>query len=1057
MEARDRPAGVAAPNPASLRDGSPGRRLGRVLIALTADIPLPPPPPSSDRASLEATRAEAAALLPENTLLSLHRPLAPPPSALGGLPPGSGTGATRPELPGSGGAQPRSAVRPVGAHAAAAGGAAVEDRVAWGGQAAPLDWYAAGVEAVTVVVEASWGADDTGTVPGARSAVPEQDFLAEEEGGVASAARFVMPDLSGTMIIEPEGPGGRRRALPLSRVTVSLGLQASVAPPHLGDGDAPPLRPPGRGASTVRGEDLTPAERSVLAAAPVTWSADDAAELDIDLRVAPERGSAISPVRSSGGAAPSRVEAPVLMALRLVPSSMADTPMPFPLAVPARAAFDSSVIGDVEESTGVPAHRLTVLSAHAGTGIVVIRCVGALDTSEASCAAAKDALQAAISDAGSALHKGVVGFNADPLFPSGRGEVTKDGGFIVVDGACSDPSRLTEKECLSVGSCSCTDVRRNNQNRCERSSAMSGQPCQFSPDNQWTPGRRKVRVAGCSDPRHRTKDACLAAGRCADGSGSSRDECLAAGVCLPPQDKRSAKMNTVGRPVFDFTEFRTRQECVDPRARSPPSGRCTTAPGTNDPIYPCYRHRDELTCEEPPHRRKLPGAHACVRRPGGVPFDYEQFRDRAACEQPETRDCPAVARRHEALFGDPGRSGVSRPFFFLQAGARTASGRGGPSLVDAEAGDLVLTAPPAPSQPSMAFPPEDGVAPTAADARVALDRLGALGPGEVDAAASGGGDTAAVRGAVTESRGRPGGSDAVGFDGERQLPGQIDGDDSAGASEARTSTGSATDGASAGMEDRGPPPPAAGSAGLPPPPGSARPRSPSAAVTRDGSDCGPAGIWAPTTSLVAKGPVCIWSPEENTAPCRFGRPPPCLPDSDKDELQRQKDDDPGEWATPNDFASTNDWKQDGSSREEPCPCEWPRNKYHLKKCNWWKCGPSAQVSPLPASAALRLVPWPRRPLSHAGSVRRCRATPCLPAACSTPPQGASAQGQLDYYRQKSPNEVSTLATCRQQVQPGPAARLRAPTSTAAWCPVPPPRRWSPTTTPSSRWGATSCG
>ncbi|KAA0156600.1 hypothetical protein FNF29_00711 [Cafeteria roenbergensis] len=962
-----RVAGDAAPSPALMRGGGDARRLGRVLVALTLDVPLPPPPQGATAEEAAAAEAESREVVPKDILPSLHVAGGGPPSALAALPPGGPTtGAGLAHLPGSAAAQPRANVRPVGAHAAVYGGRAVPDRVAWGGQAAPVSWYAAGVETMSVVVRASWGGDDLGgAVPGSTMPAPEEDFLAEEDGGPGGAVTFVAPDLSATMLVAAEAPGRPQRSFPLSRVSVAVGLQALVAPLHAGQG-ADDASPAARSAGTLGGagatsrgsappsEDLSAPERSVLAAAPVAWSPETAGGFDIDVRVTPDRGSTLSPLvrrRGPEGKQPGvpgtiRLEAPVLMALRLDPRSMADTPVPFPLALGARPAFDASVASDVEGATGVPAHRLTVLSASASSGVVVVRCVGSLDPTEPSCGSAKDALQAAVADTGSALHDGVVGFNADPLFnKGGHGEVTSKG--VVVAGTCSNPALLTRRECESVGECSCDDVRRDDPAACERSVSMSGQPCLFSAEHTWTPGARRVKFAGCTDPRFKSKAACLAAGKCSDPKLRSREACLAPGVCLPPKDKRGPGMNTVGRPVMDFTQFRTRQECIDPKARSEGGGRCTTSPGSNDPVYPCFRHREKQPCESPPHRPKLPGEHACVRPPGGVPFDYTQFTTRAQCEQPALRDCAAVARRHKVLFGDTAFQGASRPFF-LQTGA-TAAGLPPVGAISGARAEDLLSPPPPPMQPSFGFPAEREPASREA-VGAALEALGKLRPGEAD----GNGLTSAVRSKL--AKGSAGAApDSTGLEGVDTEPGQPEGTGSDGAA--------ASDGADNGQGGSGKA--AKGSAqegaGLPARPGASRPASDSASAVVQGSDCGPKGIWAPTSSLLAKGPVCVWRPEEKTPPCKFGQPPPCIRDIDSDEMDRQKDEDPGDWVTPNNFDSTNDWKEDGTTTEEPCPCEWPANKYHLKKCNWWKCGPGSQ--------------------------------------------SASADGQIDYYRQKQPNEM----------------------------------------------------
>lgn len=1022
LEDRKRTVQDAAPSPGSMRDGRRARRLGRVLVALTADIPMPPPAVASDADEAAAAAAELFVTAPASANPALH--IALPVAALPGLGHHQLTGSTSDALPVSPGVQPRGDRDPVGAFAATNGGRSAEGRVAWGGQGAPLQWYASGTESLTAVVEGSWGASGiAGTALTDRAgirAMNDADFQAEEEAGVSSAVGFITPDLSPALMLPPSQPGRPQRALPLARVAVSIGLQPAASPLHLGQGadDAVPPQAieadgeqdetaagaPGAGwlasstpslgvgaapfgatrssrSGRAEASLLTATERSVLSGAAVVWSSDASSVIDVDIR-ARRGGSTISPMSmrprgggdgagaqdgSAGASAlePVRVDEPVHLALRLVPSSMVDTPQPFPLSLAGRRTFDASVVRDVSVSTGVPQHRLAVVSADAASGVVVVRCVGAVQHGEPTCGSARQSLADAIVDTGSALHDGIVGFNADPLFPSGKGTPT-DGGLIVA-GKCSDPSRLTEEDCLAVGECSCANTRRDDREFCTGTVSISGQPCLFLPENTWSPGPRRVKFAGCSNPAYKTKEACLGAGKCSDPRFKSREACLQAGVCLPPKDKRGPMMNTRGRPVFDFTEFRTRQECQQPALRPKNRGFCSRT--SEDPVFPCGKFRSKLQCQKPATRPRLPGAYACVRKLRGPAYDYEQFKDRASCEQPEVRDCLAVSRRNQVLYHNPKYQGTSRPFFFLlQEGASTsASAPGAPGAAQGrdDAGGKGVTAatsrilPDVPMEPDLSIPETipDATAVAAAWAALARQEGGSQEASGEGGAEQDGTQSASAALAAAMAPGRAvRTTDGQGLYGLRLDPGQLESASSAVAqppdsqqqeehSPTPPAGASGPPGPPGALGELGPPPPTSGSAGLPPPPGSTRPRSASAAIRdKGGNDCGPAGLWAPTSSLAAKGPVCEWAPDDPAAPCRFGQPPPCLPDSDKDEMNRQKDNDPGDWETPNDFDSDNDWETDGTESEEPCSCDWPQNVYHLKKCNWWKCGPSASVS-----------------------------------------------------------------------------------------------------------------
>jgi hypothetical protein len=920
------------------RDGAMAKRLGRSLVALTIDVPLPP---SSDPSS------ELSQTLDESLLPSLHiNGQDIPQSPQGSLPPGLTTGATMDSLPGFSRAQPRANIFPVGAHASAAGGMAGSKRLAWGGIAAPLSFYAAGVDTMTVVLPAHWGSHEDDLDQATKPPV-EADILSEDDAGIPSAVSFVTPELSPSVIMPPSVPGRAERANPLHRAVVQVGFQSSVLSLYLGERlfsaippsiDANPAAKPRVDGSNSRPvlSKLADDARVLFQSSTIAWSSEGDAVCDLDMRVfSPQRPVKVPVVPTSPKAVTARpIRPPEFLVMRLVPHSMANTPQPFPLSLAARRVFDNVIVQDVESSTGIAAHRLSVVSADPATGVIVLRCVDALDDAGPLCTVGKAALASAVANTASPLHQGVAGFNADPLFPGGDA-IAVQGRVAVLPGACSDPSKLSEKDCLGDGQCSCREVRRNDRSECEMYPSLSGQSCTFVPDNSWTPGPRVVRFAGCDDPRYGSKEACLAAGECSNPQHKTRDACLAPGVCVPPKRMRDDKMNTVGRPVFDFTEFRTRQECIDPSKRKPFKGRCRTPDG-GDAIYPCFRHTDKLTCEKPETRTPLPASKVCVRRKNGPAYDYAQFKDQKSCEKPETRNCQAMVRRYQALFENPLSSGTSRPFFFTQLASH-------PLFDVLEGKSTPLRRLPDPKfVPPLGFP--GAVSEGGSEGAIEWT----LPPGTADVAGS---VPAAVVKAVFGQR-RSEVFDPSGLEGVRRVEGQYDTDSTGDIQNEQRSTG---------LDDVD----SSGGAALPPKPSESKgPSGPSKPVTKDGFDCGPAGVWAASDSLLAKGAVCKWDDLSDGAPCRFNTPPPCLPDLDRDELERQRDKEPGEWVSPNEFKSKNDWKEDGKMSEKPCPCEWPKSpesKFHLKKCNWWQCGP--------------------------------------------PSQSASADGQVDFYRQKQPNDM----------------------------------------------------
>ena len=768
-----------------------------------------------------------------------------------------------------------SAAHPVGTHAASRGGATGSQAAFAGGLAAPPSMYGSGSGPRWAVV-----------VPGTAAVADAALF----------AADAIAPSLVSVLRVMDRG---RAAVAPLHRSHVAVGLQQlqptvvlvssagrspdadAASPDTLGAGsDAEGYEWPAgqrsddsRAAGGLSEEDASASGRPGMGT--VAWSSGNSAVLDVDSRVVrPDGSSSLVPFRASPapGEAPRRLRPSLLLRVRLSVASMADTPIPFPLSPPARPEFDAAITADVAAAIGVEEHRLAVLSADPSTGDVVIRCVDGTQAGDAPCSA--EALRAAEADESSPLRSGMVGFNT-----------------VRRRGRCSNGRYRTEGDCLGVGQCSCRFMARDDREGCESAVSVSGQPCSFSRDNTWDGEAEPVEAGRCTDPRLRGKDACLEAGACSEQGLDGRTACLSAGACVPPATHLGPGMNTVNRPVFDFAQFRTREECVDPSARSAGTGRCVTPAGSSDPAYRCGRHGARLQCTDPASRAALPGTHACVRRPGGQAYDYTRLRTRETCETPSARGalCALGAADEDDLASPSG----SRPFFLQTAATRAA---GTPSEVEP---------PPWPSQPDLIFRPEPG-GPAASGLSAAADTVRAASgpPGFAR-------DDAVTTGTLF---------------GYRPSSLQLR-DDQTPADAAAALVGTPPSGA---------PGTPAGDASLPVPPGSAAPASSSASAL----SCGPAGVWAPTSSLLAKGPPCEWRADPSGSPCRYGRPGPCLPDTDSGELAMQAAQLPGQWIADNQFAADNEWSEPGSGQDVPCPCEWQSDPYHLKRCNWWHCGPA---------------------------------------------------------------------------------------------------------------------
>jgi hypothetical protein len=626
-----------------------------------------------------------------------------------------------------------------------------------------------------------------------------------------------------------------------------------------------------------------------------TWSEHSGACTDIDLRVISPHGSEIPMLKQVDHQAATLSPSEVY-SFTLSPSAMSSTPIPFPLTLNGRLVFDHAVRFDLSQATGIDIHRYTVLYADPVSGMVVVRCVDALRAAGVRCSSSLvlDALR----DRSSPFHNGLVGFNA--IIPPPDSESGSESGSDNISplgghpdgssqrfGRCSNPVLHTKRACLNVGTCTCEHIGGRHRDACESQLSVSGQPCQFFPLYTWNATAPSTLADStetkCSDPRFGSKEACLSAGHCSDPRFNSRSGCLAAGVCVPPPEMRGPDMNSPNRAVLDYSMYRTREECEQPSKRAKNRGRCRSPTGA-PPSSECSSILSKQRCVDPFSRPTPSGSHRCVRKTNGPEFPYTQFSTRELCEEPRSRNC---IRIHQQLQHQRQENG-QLPMALLSLAQYRRGWRDPP-----EPEDL----------PDFRYPPPEE------DVRDLIQSL--TNPRE------------RLRDRYDPIR-------LVGVVGS--VSDQWDD---------VTKSAVATSQDQQQQQQHGPPD------SLAPPqkpmeiPSTVNPTSPLE------PDCGPAGVWVPANSLLAKGPKCDWVDKNDAgvtgseAPCKYGVRP-CPPDSDTEELEFQEDEQPGEWIASNDFASDNSWEEPGSSLAKPCPCDWQSNEFHLRRCNWWHCGPPVQ-------------------------------------------------------------------------------------------------------------------
>jgi len=96
------------------------------------------------------------------------------------------------------------------------------------------------------------------------------------------------------------------------------------------------------------------------------------------------------------------------------------------------------------------------------------------------------------------------------------------------------------------------------------------------------------------------------------------------------------------------------------------------------------------------------------------------------------------------------------------------------------------------------------------------------------------------------------------------------------------------------------------------------------------ADCGPAGVWTNRA-----GPPGRWIEDGGDV---------AVPSSDDEDLVFQYERVPGVWRSSRTFRPARKWRTGafGAATKDPCPCNWQADKYHLSKCNWWRCGPAVR-------------------------------------------------------------------------------------------------------------------
>eukprot|EP00941_MAST-03F_sp_MAST-3F-sp1_P001761 g1761.t1 len=597
---------------------------------------------------------------------------------------------------------------------------------------------------------------------------------------------------------------------------------------------------------------------------------------------------------------------------RISPDTLKLAQQGMPWNTVARKLFDMRIIFDLSQSLGIARDRLVVTHVQPRSGIVTVECIPSRLLADPTCQDSFISFRNLIQKHGSSLYDGVLTWAIDPIFPSAG--VFMIDGVPWVDGICSDPKYLTEKECMGIGECRCKNVtERDNREKCESSTGKSTQTyCQFLPENTWTKGvLHKVEYGHCKGCKEcDTKEECLSAGTCSDPQYSTRAECLREGICeANPND-----------PEFDMSHFRTREECIDPSQRTnpsrnpPPGGLCKARPSatSSEAKFWYGQFTNRLSCEEPSKRKITPAPQKgsssplsscgkCEQKKNGIvevaPFLYSNFKTRAECEIPKARTVPvAGACRVKApsdhlcvqQTGDNERmpAGFDCGQFRDRETCEKPSSRkkiactnGGGRYSQRPTGGHCAT-----NGTEIVWPQwTDGEYP---DLRIQHDSNDAqkgklqLGPP-----------------CIWRRRG-PGDAYIRGPDRGRQEPGGY--------------------------------------------------------KSHDGADCGlgPPGQWTEDINkescVKAKLPGTSELPMDGMGPPGVwvkAKAPPIDSNFDKHPGP------PGNWISPRWHEPINKWV-DGPADAPPCPCNWTKKRWHLTKCNWKVCGP------------------PKHRLSSSGSVQR---------------------------------------------------------------------------------------
>jgi hypothetical protein len=119
-----------------------------------------------------------------------------------------------------------------------------------------------------------------------------------------------------------------------------------------------------------------------------------------------------------------------------------------------------------------------------GTGVTSVCCLASRFMADPVCGDLKRSFQTMVDKYGSIVYDGILTWAMDPLFPEGR--IKFINGIPYITGECSDPSKLTEPECLSKGECvgmGCENI--NTRTMCGLSADIEGTECSWKTSSTW--------------------------------------------------------------------------------------------------------------------------------------------------------------------------------------------------------------------------------------------------------------------------------------------------------------------------------------------------------------------------------------------------------------------------------------------------------------------------------------------------------------------------------------------------------------------------------------------